>query len=184
MRLSSWALLAACAAALVAIASASAAKSPAALIAALEKAKVTNAQLPKGYKSPVVGPYKVTAAIKKHGAVGGVQIFADGGNEAIIYIVFKNAAAAKLDWTHANFHGQKTESAPSSIPKPNVVVNLTATPTVNGKTVKFGLTEVATLSGNVIVQSITSSEKTPTHGDKAGAVALAVFALKHLAAAR
>ena len=55
---------------------------------------MTSADLPHGYSAPVVSVYKISADVKKHGAIGGAQIFADGGNEAVIYIVFKTPALA------------------------------------------------------------------------------------------
>jgi hypothetical protein len=184
MRLLGQALLAALAAAFVLAATAGAAQSPQALLSALLKAKVTSADLPHGYSAPVVSAYKLSAAVKKRGAIGGAQIFADGGNEAVIYIVFSTPAQAEADWKNASFHGAKTSPAPGSIPKPNIEVNTSTGATVNGKNVTFGLTEVATLAGNVIVQSITATTKSTNHGDVTGAVLLAQFALKQLNAAR
>ena len=184
MRVPGQALLAALATAFVLVATAGAARSPQALVGALVKAKVTSADLPHGYSAPVVGAYKISADVKKHGAVGGAQIFADGGHEAIIYIVFKTPALASADWKHANFHGAKTSPAPGSISKPNVEIDTSAGETVNGKNVTFGLTEIAVLARNVIVQSITTSTKSAKHGDISGAVLLAQFALKHLQSAR
>ena len=184
MRLLGQALLVTFSAAFVLAATAGAAQSPQALVSALVEAKVTSADLPHGYSAPVVSVYKISADVKKHGAIGGAQIFADGGNEAVIYIVFKTPALAAADWKHANFHGAQTSAAPSSIPKPNVQINTSAGATVNGKKITFGLTEIAMLSGNVIVQSITTSTKSTKHGDVTGAVLLAQFAQKHLTAAR
>lgn len=63
-------------------------------------------------------------------------------------------------------------------------VSAAAGATVNGKKIRFGLTEIATLSDNVIVQAITTSPKSTEHGDVTGAVLLAQFALKRLGAAR
>jgi hypothetical protein len=183
MRVRRQAILLVFAAALVGAAVAGA-RTPPALITALEKAKVSSSDLPHGYSSPLVGAYEVSAEAKQHGAVGGVQIFMDGGSEGIIYLVFKTSALAKADWKNANFNGAKTSAAPSSIPKPNIVVDTSGTGTANGKKITFGLTEVATLSGDVIVQAITASTASKTHGDRAGAVALAQYALNHLKAAR
>ena len=156
--------------------------SPSALYSALLKAKVTSADLPHGYKSPLVGVYKLTSGEKKHDAVGGVEIVADTGNEAVIYLIFSSASAAQLDWANGNFSGRSTSAAPSSVAKPSVVVNTSAKTTVNGKQVTFGLTDVGALRGNVIVQAATSSTTSTTHGDQAGAIALEQFALAHLQA--
>jgi hypothetical protein len=160
------------------------AQTPQALILALQKAKVSQSDLPHGYTTPLVGAYKVTAEAKKHGAVGGVQIFMDGGKEGIIYLVFRTPALAKADWKHASFNGAKPSSAPASIPKPSVVVDTSGTGSAGGKTITFGLTEVAALSGNVIVQAVTASTASKTHGDRSGALLLAAYALRHLTAAR
>lgn len=154
--------------------------SPQALYSALLKAPVTESQLPHGYKSPLVGKYPLTATAKSHHAVGGVQIQADSGNVAVIYIVFATSADAKADWANANFAGTTTQAAPSSIPKPSIVVNTSATGTSGGKKITFGLTDIACLYGNVIVQAATSSTASTKHGDLAGALALARFAVKHL----
>ena len=156
--------------------------SPSALYSALLKAKVTTADLPHGYQSPAVGAYKLTSGDKKHHAVGGVEIVADAGNEAVIYLIFSSTSAAQLDWEHGNFTGRNTSAAPSSIAKPSVVINTSAQTTVNGKPTSFGLTDVGALRGNVIVQAATSSTTSTTHGDQAGAVALEQFALAHLQA--
>jgi hypothetical protein len=153
-------------------------KKPAALLAALLHAKVKS--LPHGYLKPVVGPYQVTAAAKKHHALGGVVITGDQGNEAVIYIVFATIADAKADWAHADFKGLQTKSAPSSIPKPNVMANTTSAAKNGATTVDIGLTDVAFRSGNVIIQGATSSVTNPKQGDPAGSVALALFALQHL----
>jgi hypothetical protein len=176
------ALFLACAITLAVVGPAGAARKPQALYKALLTTKVTASQLPHGYKQPVVGVYLVTAAAKTHHAVGGVRIFADGGNEGIIYIVFASAADARADWSNANFKSVATAAAPKSIPKPSIVVNTSTSGTVNGKTLKIGISDIAALRGNVIVQALTTSRSSATHGDVAGAVALAQFALQHLAA--
>jgi hypothetical protein len=161
-------------------AGASASKSPADLATALAHAKVTGAQLPDGYKSPVVAAYKITAGDKKHGAVGGASIVADNGGQVVIYIVFKTSAQAKADFEHGNFGSASHKAAPGSIPKPNVEVNTSTSGTVGANTVTIGITDVAFPYKNVLVQAATSSQTNTKHGDVAGAVALARFALSHL----
>jgi hypothetical protein len=155
-------------------------RSPAALQAALLKAKVT--KLPHGYRSPVVSKYTPTGSAKSRHATGGVQIVADGGNEAFIYQIFATAADAKLDWANANFVGATTSAAPSSIPKPSIVANTSAQATSGGKKITFGLTDVGCLDSNLIVEAVTSSATSTKHGDVAGAVALEQYAVAHLAA--
>jgi hypothetical protein len=51
---------------------------------------------------------------------------------------------------------------------------------VKGKLVTLGITDIAFVQRNVIVQAATTSAASATHGDVAGAVALAQFAAKHL----
>jgi len=161
-------------------AGAGAANSPSALASALTHTKVTAAQLPHGYKSPVVGAYKLTAGDKSHGAVGGATIVADNGGQVVIYIVFKTSAQARADFEHGNFGKASRTSAPSSLPKPNVEVNTSTSGTVGANTVTIGITDIAFPYKNVLVQAATSSQSSTKHGDIAGAVALATFALAHL----
>jgi hypothetical protein len=155
-------------------------RAPQRVLGALPAAKVGASALPHGYRSPQVAAYTVTAAAKAHHAVGGAQIVADGGNEAIIYIVFRTKADAKADFAHANLAGKATSSAPGSVPKPSIVVNTSATGTLGGKNVTIGITDVAFVQGNVLVQAATTSTSSKEHGDVAGAFALAQFASKHL----
>jgi hypothetical protein len=159
---------------------AGAAETPSALLAALLKTKVTS--LPHGYKTPRVGAYQVSAGAKAHHAIGGVEIEGDSGNEAVIYIVYSSAAQAKLNWEHANLASAHVSAAPKSIPKPSFVANESTTAPNSKPVVKIGLTEVACLSGDVIVEGVTSSFTNPNAGDLAGAVALEQFALAHLKA--
>lgn len=156
------------------------ARSPEALLSALVKAPVGKTALPHGYRSPVVSTYQVSATAKKNHAIGGVQIVADGGNEAVIYLVFATAADAKRDWAKANFAGNHTTPTPKSMPQPSLIIEATTTGTSKGKTIKVGLTDVGCLQGNVIVQGITSSIKNTRQGDTPGALALELYALKHL----
>jgi hypothetical protein len=158
----------------------SASPSPQAVLKALLAAKVKAAQVPHGYAAPAVLRYAVSKTAKSHHAIGGAQISLDGGNEAVIYIVFATPADAKADFDHANLAGKSTSKAPSSLPKPSVVVSTSATGTVNSNTVTIGITDVAFVQGPVVVQAATTSTTSTTHGDIAGALALAKFASKHL----
>jgi len=154
--------------------------SPKALYSTLLKAPVASSDLPHGYRSPVVRSFPLTSVAKSHHAVGGVQIDANNGNAAVIYIIFPTRADAKADWTHANLTGTRTQAAPGSFPKPSIIVNTSASALSGGKKITFGLTDIACLYGNVIVQAATSSLASTQHGDLAGAVALERFALQHL----
>jgi hypothetical protein len=174
------ALLIATLAAAALAATASAAKSPVALAAALANTKVSAAQLPHGYKLPVVGKYKLTAGDKKHGAVGGTIIALDHGGEVVIYIVFKTTAQAQADFAHANYGTTTHKPAPSSVPKPNVEISTSTSGKVGLNNVTIGLTDIAFPYKNVLIQAGTSSQTNPHHGDVAGAVALAHFAVQHL----
>jgi hypothetical protein len=155
-------------------------QTPQQVLHALLTARVGAKALPHGYRSPHVTPYTVTATAKGHRAVGGAEILADGGNEAVIYIVFATPADAKADFAHANLAGKATAAGPKTIPKPSIVVNTSAAGTVNGKHVVIGITDVAFVQGNVLVQAATTSPSSRKHGDVAGAVALARFASQHL----
>jgi hypothetical protein len=156
------------------------ARSPQQLLQALLTAKVGASALPHGYRSPLVERYTLTPNARKHHALGGAEIVADGGNEAVIYIVFRNAADARADFAHANTAGASVSAAPNGLPKPSMVVNDSVTGSSNGQKVTFGLTDVIFVSDNVIVQAATTSLQSPKHGDVAGAIALAGFAKAHL----
>jgi hypothetical protein len=177
MRLA-FALLATALAAAALAGAAGAAKSPAALAAALAHAKP--GQLPRGYKTPVVAVYKLTATAKSHGAVGGATITADGGGEVVIYIVFKTPAEALADFQHASFESVSHKAGPSSLPKPNVEVDTSTSGAVSGSTVTIGITDLAFVYKNMLIQAGTSSLTNKKHGDIPGAVALAHYALAHL----
>jgi hypothetical protein len=154
-------------------------KSPSALVSALLNAKVTS--LPNGYKSPVVSRYQVTPTAAKHHAVGGVAIVGDSGAEAVIYIVFATPADAKLEWQNASFGKGHVSTAPASVPTPSLLYSTQSTETNKGKTYKIGLTEVACLYKNVLVQGVTSALNS-SRGNTAGSTALTLFALSHLEA--
>ena len=136
--------------------------------------------LPHGCKAPRVGTYQVSAGAKSHHARGGVEIVGDGGNEGVSYIVFSSAADAKLDWQHANLTNARVSAAPKTIPKRSLVANASTTARSGTTTVRIGLTEVACLVENVIVEGVTSSTTNANEGDIPGAVALALFAVEHL----
>jgi hypothetical protein len=155
-------------------------RTPQQVLNALRTTKIGARALPHGYRSPQVSAYAVTAAAKSHHALGGAEIVADGGNEEVIYIVFATKADAKSDFAHANLAGKDTTTAPKTIPRPSVVVNTAATGMLSGKSVTIGITDVAFVQGNVLVQAATTSTSSKRHGDVAGALALAQFASKHL----
>jgi len=166
--------------ALVAAPLAGAARSPLALVKALATAGVTASQLPHGYRSPDVERYPITAGDKKHHAVGGVSISTNGGAGVVIYIVFSTPSAAQADFAHGNFGSATPKQAPNTVPKPNVEIDTSTSGTVGGRKVTFGITDIAFVHQNVLVQAATSSGTSTKHGDVAGAVGLAGFALAHL----
>jgi hypothetical protein len=65
---------------------------------------------------------------------------------------------------------------------PSFVVSTSAVGTLNGKTVAIGITDVAFVEGNVLVQAAATAPSSSKHGDVSGAVALAGFASTHLRA--
>jgi hypothetical protein len=160
--------------------SAASSQPPRALVQALLKAQVSSSELPRGYRSPVVSRYRLTAKAKSHQAVGGVQIKLQGGNAAVTYLVFASKAGAKADWASAKLKGISTGAGPASLPQPSLVISTSASGRSGGRKITVGLTDVAYVFGNVIVQAVTSSTATTKHGDVAGAVALARFAFGHL----
>jgi hypothetical protein len=159
---------------------ASAAKTPSALVKALLAAKVAASDLPHGYRSPKVTPYRISAGDRKHHVVGGVLISADNGGEAVIYLVFSTPAAARADFAHGNVASVFRIAAPKSIPKPNIEFNTSTAGKLKGKQVTVGLTDLTYVYRNVLVEAGTSSLTSATHGDVSGAALLGLYALAHL----
>jgi hypothetical protein len=98
----------------------------------------------------------------------------------VIYLVFKTPAQATADFTHASFGPVSHKAAPGGVPKPNVEVDTSTTGKSGVSTITLGITDIAFPYKNVLVQAATSSSASTAHGDVAGAVALAQFAVAHL----
>jgi hypothetical protein len=116
--------------------------------------------------------------------VGEVLIDMSGSDAGIFYAVFPSRAAAVADYEHPAPVANKVTAhlaAPASLPRPASVEDGSIAGTnAAGHAVTMGVTAVSFVDGNVDVAAITTSTKSATHGDRAGAYALAAFAVAHL----
>lgn len=161
-------------------------QTPRALYEALLTSSVSG-KLPSGFSTAKIGVSKLSDRAMKHHGVGGVEIDIDGGDAAIIYIVFPTRADAVADWKDVNLKQQAKSviTAPSRFPWPAVIANSSVTGNnVFGKKVTNGVTDLAFTSRNVIVQALTRSVDNKDSGDIPATIRLGDFALKHLNAIR
>jgi hypothetical protein len=175
-------LLLAITAAVVCVPAASASSDPAALFKALLSTPIRAASLPAGFDAPKIIRIPPSDNSKRHHAVGTVDvIFGTGDYATLVYDVFPTRADAVADYRASKGHpGDTTAAAPSSFPRPSKIVS--GSILLNGRT--SGISGVEFVDGNVIVLAATTSPASAHHGDVPGAIALARFALKHLAALR
>jgi hypothetical protein len=159
--------------------------SPKALYQALLKVPRGSTALPDGYQSPTLGPITPSPTAKRHHVLGEIAIDVTKSGTAgarILYIVFPTRADALADWNEgARRLPAKRLTPPGFVPKPSAMFNAPVTAKNSaGKTVSFGTTTLAYMSGNLIVEVDTSSTSSTVRGDIVGTVALAQFAGSHL----
>ena len=159
--------------------------SPKALVNRLLTTPIRPSQLPSGYYSIKVGVSKPSDNAKKHHEVGEVEADLDS-DAGILYFVFPTRADALADWYDADFKKAKSRlPAPATLPKPSGIFNASISGNnAFGKKVTNGVTFVAFVSQNVILEAFTISTDNTESGDVPGAIKLARFALRHLSAVR
>jgi hypothetical protein len=160
--------------------------SPKAAYQALIKVPRGKTALPKGYESPTLGPVPPSSTAKRHHAIGAVAISLTKPGTAgarILYLVFPTRADALADWKEASVGIPPTRlTPPSFLPRPSTMFNAAVVAAdTPGKTMSFGTTTIAYVTGNFIVEVDTSSTSNKTQGDILGTIALAHFAAVHLA---
>jgi hypothetical protein len=160
---------------------------PTALYRALLVAPVPDSQLPSGFSRPSVGSRSLAGSATRYHASGEVLI-AFRGRDQVLFIIFPDRQDAIASYLHVpGSNSQQTGqlAAPGWLPKPSKILNgYILGETTNGKTPRYGITAVGSVDGNVLVVAATVSTSSPLHGDVAGAISLARFAIKHLAAIR
>ncbi len=160
-------------------AAAAASPSPQKLYRALLSARVSASELPAGFSSPRTVNNTPGPNPRRHHVVGEVEIDLNGGQSAIVYVVFPtktDALAAYSDGVRELKTTKGIVSVRSPAPglqKPSVSVDASAQ--------GLGITQVTLVSENVEIATETARHG-GNHGDRAGAVALAKAALRHLAA--
>ena len=176
------ALLLASAAVLASASVAAASSDPSALFRALLKTPIRTADLPAGFDAPKIIRIPPSDNSKRHHAVGTVDvIFGTGDYASLVYDVFPTHADAVADFRASKGHPDDTAvAAPGSFPTPSKIVS--GSIVLNGHTA--GISGVEFVDGNVIVLAATTSPAAAHHGDIPGAIALARFGLRRLAAMR
>jgi hypothetical protein len=166
----------------VAAAPAAASPEPAALARALLKTPIRTAEFPVGLDTPRIMRIPLSENSKRHHAVGTVDvIFGTGDYASLVYAVFPTRVDAIADYRATTGHpGDTTAAAPDSFPKPSKIVS--GSLVLNGQTA--GISGVEFVDGNVIVLAATTSITNAHRGNIPGAIALARFGLRHLAAIR
>src|SRR5689334_1144839 len=153
---------------------------PAALARALAKSPINAADLPAGLVTPRVLRIPLSDNSKRHHAAGTIDVVF-GEAASIVYDVFPTRADAVADYRAAEGHpGDTTATAPASFPKPSKIVS----GTIVLPSGKAGISGVEFVAGNVVVLVATTSATSTRHGDVPKAIALARYALRHLAAVR
>ncbi len=160
---------------------------PTALYRALLVAEVPDSQLPTGFSQPSVESRPLAGSATTYHAAGEVSITFNGNDEAL-FIVFPDRQDAIASYLHVpGSDSQQTGRlpAPGWLPRPSKILNGSLPGKMtNGKASRYGITAVASVDGTVLVVAATVSTSSPVHGDVAGAISLARFAIKHLASIR
>jgi hypothetical protein len=157
---------------------AAASPSPEKVYRALLTARVLAPELPVGFKSPRIAKNAPGPIPKRHHVVGEVEIDLNGGQSAIVYVVFPTKADALAAYNDGVRELKTTQgvvavrSPVPGLPKPSVSVDASAQ--------GLGITQVTLVSGNIEIATETARHG-GKHGDRAGALALAKAALRHLA---
>jgi len=178
--------------ALVAGASASSAslqRTPQSLYSALLTKPFPDSQLPSGFSSARVTMLTPSSGARRYHPVGEVAVAVDGPDpdDGFSYGIFTKHSDALSELNHPTFSSsEKLRIVPGGVPGfPKLPGHMwTGSVTgknVLGKTITNGLTIVAVVQGNVIVDAFTGSADNMESGNVPAAIALLRSALKHLA---
>ncbi len=138
--------------------------------------------LPQGFSSPRVSQLSLSGALKRRHAIGAVRVEFGEGRGTIRYVVFRShddAAAGWNDWVAKAEQGVQSgmNGPPPGLPQPAGVLLGVA----GGR---GSPTDVAFVSGTVLVRAITTVGPAAAYYDRAAAVALAQAANTHLRTVR
>jgi hypothetical protein len=153
--------------------------SPQKLYQALLSTRMAVSELPAGFASPRSVKNSPGPNPRRHHVVGEVEIDLNGGQSAIVYVVFPTRADA-LGAYNDGIRELKTTKGVVSVRSPAPGLSkpsLTVDASVSG----LGITQVTLVSGNVEIAAETAVHG-GNHGDRVGTVRLAKAALRHLAA--
>ena len=152
--------------------------SPQKVYRALLASRISASELPRGFARPRTAKNSPGPTPRRHHVVGEVEIDLNGGQSAIVYVVFPTRADALGAYNDGLRELKKTSgvvSVRSPVPglaKPSVAVDASAS--------GLGITQITLVSGNVEIAAETAMHG-GEHGDRAGTVALAKAAIRHLA---
>jgi hypothetical protein len=150
--------------------------------------------LPQGFYSAKVGSSALDKRMKRHHAVGVVQVTIDSGAAAVYYIVFpvrSDALAFSRDRNYDNSGDVKTVrlSEMGKVPGYRRLPSFWRNATLEGenafgKKVRNGITVVGVVKQNVVVGAATISTDNEDSGDVPATIKLLGSGLKHLAKVR
>jgi hypothetical protein len=171
----------------VAAATAAPAISPAKLYQALLTRPYPDSQLPSGFTSAKVGLSTPSKTGLRYHAVGEVTVAVDGPDpdDGLGFNVFPNHSDALGDLNHPTFTGQKVHIVPGGVPGYANLPGHMWTGSITGKnafgkTITNGVTLVAVVRNNVLVQAATDSADNADSGNIPAALALIRSGLRHL----
>lgn len=180
------ALLALLAPAMTGVATGAAATpSPPALVHALVTAPIPASQVPAALRPAKISAIPLTEQSIRYHGVGTIEVGFDDSDDVVIYVVFPSRPDALADFAHPHQVGRVTDklAGPPSLPKPSEILDGSISgKNAAGKPVTNGVTGVAFVVRNVIVEAATLSTTSTTVGDLPGTIRLAALALRHLTA--
>jgi hypothetical protein len=162
----------------LAVLTAAAAPTPAKLLQQIATEPWPKADLPAHVTIGRVGAVPVSAQGRKYHAIGEILFILKGPNpnDELVFEVFPSARDANGDIQHPHLNPNDRKHG-QALGVPNSLL-VTTSGMQNGK--RIGITIVAAVRGNVIVQAVTSSTTKAKQGDTAEAIALMKAALAHL----
>lgn len=173
----------------VAAATAAPTISPAKLYQALLTKPYPDSQLPSNFTSAKVGLTNPSKSGIRYHAVGEVAVAVDGPDpdDGIGFNVFPNRSDALGDLNHPTFSGQKVHIVPGGVPgyanlPGHMWIGSITGKNAFGKTITNGVTLVAVVKNNVLVQAYTDSADNTDSGNIPAALALIRSGLRHLSA--
>ncbi len=166
---------------------AAATPSPPALVHALVTAPIPASQVPSALRPAKISAIPLTEQSIRYHGVGTIEVgFGDSDDDVVIYVVVSEPSRTPSPISPDPHQvGRVTDklAGPPSLPKPSEILDGSISgKNAAGKPVTNGVTGVAFVVRNVIVEAATLSTTSTTVGDLPGTIRLAALALRHLTA--